>query len=61
MGHNKMKLLSTNDAARYTGFKPRTIAKWCREGKIAATKLGRVWRIYPHVLDELMEDNECQE
>lgn len=58
MRRTKMKLLSTNDAARYTGFKPRTIAKWCREGKIAATKLGRVWRIYPQVLDELMEEQK---
>lgn len=41
----QMKLLTVSEAARQTGFKPRTIARWCREGKLDATKVGRVWRI----------------
>jgi predicted site-specific integrase-resolvase len=28
------------------GFRPRTITRWCREGKLnGAVKVGRVWRI----------------
>ena len=42
----KMKLLSTAEVARQTGFSPRTIARWCRDGKMdGAVKVGRVWRV----------------
>jgi excisionase family DNA binding protein len=41
-----MKLLSTNEVAHVMGFNSRTIARWCREGRIdGAVKMGRVWRI----------------
>lgn len=46
----QMKLLSTNEAARMTGLTSRTISRWCRDGKISAHKLGRVWRIDEAVL-----------
>jgi predicted site-specific integrase-resolvase len=40
------KLLSPAEVGAMLGFKPRTITKWCREGKIInAQKMGRVWRI----------------
>jgi hypothetical protein len=24
---------------------PRTVSKWCREGRVDAVKIGRVWRV----------------
>jgi hypothetical protein len=40
------KLLSTRMVAFRYGFEPRTISRWCREGKVTgAVKIGRVWRI----------------
>ena len=24
---------------------PRTVSRWCRDGKLRAIKIGRVWRI----------------
>jgi excisionase family DNA binding protein len=39
-------LLKPKEVGEILGFKERTIAKWCREGKIeGAIKIGRVWRI----------------
>jgi len=41
-----MKLLmSPAEVGRIVGVRPRTVARWCREGKIDALKMGRVWRI----------------
>jgi excisionase family DNA binding protein len=43
---NEMKLLTVAEVARILGFKPRTIARWCRDGVFpSAVKVGRVWRI----------------
>lgn len=36
---------TTEDAALLLGYEPRTIAKWCREGKIKARKAGNQWLI----------------
>lgn len=39
-------LLSVTEVARQLSFRPRTIAKWCRDGTFpTAHKVGRVWRI----------------
>lgn len=43
----KMRLLmSPAEVSRFVGVKPRTVARWCREGKIDALKVGRVWRVH---------------
>lgn len=36
------------------GFKPRTISRWCREGKIKSVKVGRVWRIEEGEVDGVL-------
>lgn len=41
------KLLTPREVAGYLGLQPRTITRWCREGKIGGVKVGRVWRIAP--------------
>lgn len=37
--------LSTRELAKRWDLRPRTISRWCREGRIRAEKWGRVWRI----------------
>lgn len=41
----KQKLRTPRQVAEQLQLQPRTITKWCREGKIDAVKVGRVWRI----------------
>lgn len=46
MTQMQTQLLTVKDVARILGFKPRTIARWCRGGVFpSAKKVGRVWRI----------------
>lgn len=43
---HETKLLTPVYVARVLGFQPRTVTRWCREGKFpTAKKIGRVWRI----------------
>jgi excisionase family DNA binding protein len=39
------KLLTPRQVADRLQVSPRTIARWCRDGKMAGVKVGRVWRI----------------
>lgn len=41
----KMKLLTPKQVADQLGVQPRTVARWCRDGTIKGSKVGRVWRI----------------
>lgn len=42
----KVVYLTPRQVAGQIGFQPRTITRWCREGKLnGAVKVGRVWRI----------------
>jgi excisionase family DNA binding protein len=43
------KLLTTAEVGQLTGFSSRTIARWCREGKVPAQKVGRVWRVHKKI------------
>lgn len=40
-----MTPLTTKQAAAALGVTPRTIRKWCSNGTLAATQLGRDWLI----------------
>lgn len=40
-----VRQLTTKQLARRWGMRPRTVTRWCREGKIKAEKWGRVWRV----------------
>jgi excisionase family DNA binding protein len=42
---SRHRLLSPTQVAYLLELQPRTVARWCREGKIPAHKYGRVWRI----------------
>jgi len=38
-------LVTTRQAARLLQVTPRTVERWCREGRLRAIKIGRVWRV----------------
>lgn len=42
----KQALMTPREASKYLRVKPRTVSKWCREGKLRAFKVGKVWRIH---------------
>ena len=39
------RVVSPGKVAQMLGVNERTVAKWCRDGKIKGVKMGRVWRI----------------
>jgi len=38
-------LCTPREAAVMLRVTPRTVSRWCRDGKLRAIKIGRVWRI----------------
>jgi excisionase family DNA binding protein len=58
-GHDRMvRMYSPRKAAKLLEVKPTTITRWIREGKLKATKVGRVWRIREDELDKLIAGDE---
>jgi len=46
MRKTKTRLLTPRQVGEQLNFSPRTITRWCREGRFKeAKKVGRVWRI----------------
>jgi len=53
----KMKLLlSPAEVSRHLGVRPRTVARWCRNGDVEALKVGRVWRIHRLEVRRMMKE-----
>jgi excisionase family DNA binding protein len=42
----KQGLMTPRAASEFLHVQPRTVSKWCREGKLRAVKVGKVWRIH---------------
>jgi excisionase family DNA binding protein len=47
-------LLDVDQAASFLGVSPYTIRAWIREGKLNATKLGRLVRVEPAEIQKLI-------
>ena len=45
------QIMTTNEIAEYLKLHPITIIKYAREGKIPATRIGRVWRFDKELVD----------
>ena len=45
------QIMTTNEIAEYLKLHPITIIKYAREGKIPATRIGRVWRFDKELID----------
>jgi excisionase family DNA binding protein len=48
------EFLTTADVARRLQLSEETIRRWAAEGQISAIRVGRQWRIYPHVVERLL-------
>jgi excisionase family DNA binding protein len=46
------QIMTTNEIAEYLKLHPITIIKYAREGKIPATRIGRVWRFDKEAIDQ---------
>ena len=45
------QIMTTNEIAEYLKLHPITIIKYAKEGKIPATRIGRVWRFDKELID----------
>jgi len=52
---NMKLLMSPAEVGRIVGVRPRTVARWCREEKIEALKVGRVWRVHRTTVKRLVK------
>jgi len=46
------QIMTTNEIAEYLKLHPITIIKYAREGKIPATRIGKVWRFDKELIDQ---------
>ena len=46
------ELLSVEEVASYLGVGPITVYRWCRQGRLPALKVGKVWRIRRGALED---------
>lgn len=47
--------LTAEEVAAYLDVGPVTVYRWCREGRLPCTKLGRIWRVRRSSLDAFLE------
>ena len=52
------RLLTVNEAAKILRLNSETVARYIREGKISAAKLGRVWRIEEKDLEQFIRERK---
>ena len=51
-------LLDAEDVARYLGVGPVTVWRWCRDGTLPCTKVGRGWRVRREALRDFLRRGE---
>jgi excisionase family DNA binding protein len=49
------ELLLPAEVARILRVTPRTVERYCKQGKLRAVKVGRLWRIPKSSLEEFLE------
>src|SRR5919199_4459014 len=52
------ELLSVEEVASYLGVGPITVYRWCRQGRLPALKVGKVWRIRRGALEDFLRRSE---
>lgn len=52
------RLLTVNETAKILRLNTETVARYIREGKISAVKLGRVWRVEEKDLEEFIRERK---
>src|SRR5438067_12803512 len=54
----KHELLSVDEVASYLGVGPITVYRWCRQGRLPALKVGKVWRSRRGALEDFLRRSE---
>lgn len=52
------ELLTVGDVARYMGVGQVTVHRWCREGRLPCSKVGKSWRIRRETLEDFVRRGE---
>lgn len=52
------RLLTVNETAKILRLNSETVARYIREGKISAVKLGRVWRVEEKDLEKFIRERK---
>ena len=59
------ELLTVGEVARYLKLSRATVWRWCQDGKLSASKVGRGWRVHRASVEALVSsaplDPDCQE
>ncbi len=53
-GRGEPEFLSVMDVATRLQLSHETVRRWASEGRLAAVRVGRQWRIYPHEVDRFL-------
>ncbi len=54
------RFLSLEDVAKRLQVSDRTVRRWVKDGKLAAYKPGREWRIRPSDLEDFLESRKVR-
>jgi excisionase family DNA binding protein len=54
-GESLDELLLPAEVARILRVTPRTVERYCKQGKLRAVKIGRLWRIPRSSLEEFLK------
>jgi excisionase family DNA binding protein len=52
------ELLTVEDVAKYMGVGRVTVHRWCREGRLPCSKVGKSWRVRREALEDLLRRGE---
>jgi excisionase family DNA binding protein len=55
------ELLTVEEVARFLEVHVLTVYRWCREGRLPATKVGREWRIRRATIDDFLQRGQRKE
>lgn len=50
------KLFSVHETASLLGLHAKTVERWCRQGEIAAVRLGTRWRVSAQELERIARE-----
>lgn len=50
------QLLTVAEVADYLRVSQHTVWRWCKEGRLPAFQIGRVWRIRKDEFEQLLDD-----
>lgn len=54
-------LLTVEEVSKYLQVHHLTVYRWCREGRLPATKVGREWRVRRSTLDDFLQRGQRKE